>query len=99
MEEIIRLKEIQRTWLASESDTDSVQAGAKDLTQFGAFAMIDALAHGDITRFETVLKQDIITVLTKLKYDKDVTDFQKRLHAIKQRNAKNDSRHSKGRRR
>ena len=64
-------------------------ANIAELDKFGSFKTIDALAQGDILKYNEVLKCSYITVVTKMQYGNAVAQYQERLMKVKQRNAKN----------
>ena len=60
-----------------------------ELDKFGHFKTVDALAGGDILKYNDVLKVSYITVVTKMQYSAEVNKYQERLAKVKKRKAKN----------
>jgi len=52
------------------------------LDVFKEHKTIDALAGGDILKYEQVLEMPYETVFVKLWYEKEMAEYQKRLHEI-----------------
>jgi len=53
---------------------------------------MDALAQGDVTKYNEVLLIDFTTVITKLYYDKEVADYQKRYMKVMERKGREKTR-------
>ena len=87
MEQYIETKEKRQRWLSRDADSDQVQAGSEILASFGEFTTIDALAGGDVTKYDEILDLDLITALTKLKYNMEQDIFSNRLYKIKEKRA------------
>jgi hypothetical protein len=68
-----------------------VKARVKELDKFGDFKTIDALAGGDVTKYDEVLKIPLNTALLKLYYSKEVNDFRERLSVVHSNNARNEA--------
>ena len=45
--------------------------------KYGWFNSIYALANGDVSKFETVTKQNIFTALTWLEFEKEKTEIER----------------------
>ena len=83
-----QLKTKRNRWLEVELESDQVQAGSQNIENFGEFSTIDALAEGDVTKYDEILKIDTITIFTKLRFNMTVNKYQKSLYRIKERNIK-----------
>lgn len=59
------------------------------LDKFGIFKTIDALAGGDVLKYEAVLALDVNTIFTKLAYNQEVDAFQDRLNEVLDRDRAN----------
>jgi hypothetical protein len=74
-----RLAKFRNEWLASD-ETELLEAGGKTLEKYGEFNLVYTLAGGDPTKFEQVLDVDYITILTTLRYNKDVEKVRKKMN-------------------
>lgn len=61
-------------------------AGVEKLAVYGELQTIDALAEGDVLKYNAILRVSIGTIINKLSYDKDKAQYQKRLYEIKSKN-------------
>lgn len=71
-------------------DEDSYSAGTDEIEAFGELNTIDALANGDITKYEEVLKIDVITCFTKLYLNNRKGEYEKRLYKVKRNKSENE---------
>ena len=58
------------------------------MDKFGVFKTMDALAGGDLLKYDEVLKQEYSTIVMKLQYDMEINQYQERLFEIKKRKNK-----------
>ncbi len=68
--------------LDTETENDLIVAGIDDLNKFGDLNTIDALAGGDILKWQQVLELTYEDVYNKLLKTKTEEDIKKRLEAI-----------------
>lgn len=59
--------------------SEELKAGVKDFAQFGFFGTLNALCKGDVTLYESMLKQKAGVVYNTLVLDKFRTEYQQRL--------------------
>lgn len=50
--------------------------------QFGVFNVVDALAKGDVLKWDEVLQIECATVLIKMKLDQERNKFEQRLQKV-----------------
>ncbi|HNQ20436.1 MAG TPA: hypothetical protein PKI46_05185 [Bacteroidales bacterium] len=87
IEEIIEMEHIR---LSSTAKDDLIMAGVELLNQYGDIATIDALAGGDILRWQQIELLPWQIVFTKLCMDKDKAQIQENyLEIIKNKNTTN----------
>lgn len=95
MSEVFRIEQIRREKLEKKADDDAVRADVEKLSKYGELQTIDALAGGDVLKYNEVLKLTIGTVINKLAYDKEKAEYQERLMKVKRKNAERDSRNNR----
>jgi hypothetical protein len=61
---------------------EQIRAGIKEFSKFGAFNSIDALAGGDITKWEAVVRLPMSDVVLKLKMNQQQYRYEKKYHEI-----------------
>ena len=74
--------EIENKELQSEYETTQIQAGVKELSQFGNFSTIDSLADGNVLNYDAVTNLPYIVIFTKLRYEKIKNNYYKKLQKI-----------------
>lgn len=65
-----------------EYTNEQIRAGIKEFSKFGAFNSIDALAGGDITKWEAVVRLPMSDVVLKLKMNQQQYRYEKKYHDI-----------------
>jgi hypothetical protein len=65
-----------------EYTNEQIRAGIKEFSKFGAFNSIDALAGGDITKWEAVVRLPMSDVVLKLKMNQQQHRYEKKYHQI-----------------
>ena len=58
----------------------AILGGAELFDKYGMFNIIEELAQGDITKFDSILSIDCATALIKLKLNQDKSEYERRLH-------------------
>ena len=64
-------------------DSEEVAANPSQIRKFGWFRTWDALAGGDIARYNEILKQPYIVVLTKLRLSYEQANYDRRLGKLR----------------
>lgn len=64
--------------LKLEPTAEQLKAGIKKLDKYGMMNMIDALAGGDMLKYEAVLMMEYSVAFTKLRMNKDAELFRRR---------------------
>jgi hypothetical protein len=62
--------------------SEQIRAGIKEFDKFGAFNSIDALAGGDITKWEEVVRLPMSDVVLKMKMNQQQYSYDKKYHEI-----------------
>ena len=75
--------------LSQETNNEQELAGVKVFEQFGVFNIVDALAQGDVLRWDAVLQIECATVLIKMKLDQERNKFEQRLQKVYDNKRKN----------
>ena len=78
-----KLREMEQTHLGSPPDAKLVQAGIKKLDVFGDLNSIDALAQGDILKWDAIQELPYEVVFTKLMKMAIEGDITKKLSKMK----------------
>lgn len=69
--------------LSGDIDADWIMAdGSQKMSKFGVLNTIDALANGDITKWELIENLPYWTVITKLRMNKEMAGIQKAIASI-----------------
>lgn len=74
--QIEKINELEKK-LVYEPDNTEIEAGIERFGQFGYFATVDALAGGDITKYDQVGAVDYATVYAKLLLNKAENEYRK----------------------
>lgn len=82
MESLKQIDEKWDKWLSKKPKKTEKAAGIEKLSWAGHMATVDALAGGDVLRYDAVLRLPISTALFKLKYDRSIREYQERLMEV-----------------
>ena len=94
--DVARIDKERTQRLRTKADEDAVKARFEKVARWDEFATIDALAKGDILKYNDVLELTIGTVINKLEYDKDKAEYQERLYNVKKKKAERNAERNKG---
>jgi hypothetical protein len=72
--------------LNSRPDADMISAGIDIFSDYANFGQYYSLAKGDITKIENIKKIKYSLCFLFLKYEKDISDFERALQRIKMKN-------------
>ena len=79
---------IEEKYLSSEPEPEMMAAGIHQLNEFGDMVTVDALAKGDILKYDETKALPYFRVYEKLKLDKVNRDIEKRYQKIMEEKAK-----------
>ena len=80
--EVERINNIENILLSYEPTNEEIEAGMDGMAKFSAIIQIDALAGGDVLKYESIRKLTYEDGLTKLALDKERNEYQKRYMKI-----------------
>src|SRR6185436_1381073 len=80
--EVEKLCKKENDALVSPPTGEEMRAGIERFAEFGSMNSIDAIAMGDITKYEAVQMMDYGTWFTKMKMNKVKSEYQKKLQTI-----------------
>lgn len=81
-DQLKKYQETEAEHLQEASTAEQIRAGVEKFAQFGRMNQVDALAKGDITKYDQVLEIDVNTVFIKLKQMKVDNKFQENYSKI-----------------
>lgn len=76
------ISQIEQNYLQSDPEPEMMAAGIHQLNEFGDMVTIDALAKGDILKYDEIKALPYYKVYEKLKLDKVNRDIEKRYQKI-----------------
>jgi len=86
--EIIRLVGRDKKYLEQKPDADLTLAGIDKLSKFAEMRIIDALAEGDLLKYEKILEMEYDVIFRKLWYVAEQSSFKERYMKIRERKFK-----------
>jgi hypothetical protein len=87
--EIEVIAENEAKTLSGDYDSDMINAGVEELSQFGVITTIDTLANGDVLKWQSILDMRYSTVFTKLYLNKVKAKIETEYQKILDRKRKN----------
>jgi hypothetical protein len=92
LDELNTLALLEQEYLASPPDNDLLNAGVKDLDELGVLNVVDALAGGDILKWDDIKALPYFQVFDKLRKNNLDAKIQKRYAAIQREKNKTKKR-------
>ena len=81
-EQTEKFERLEAKEFPSDPDPDHVEAGIESLTKFGPINILESLSNGDVTKWESIKGIDLGTIFTKLRLNRDKSEFQRKLAEI-----------------
>lgn len=85
LDELENIAKLERQYLSSEAEIELISAGINEMDQFGHINIIDAIAGGDVLKWEDILKLPYYKIFDKQHKNLIENKIQKKLSKIRQK--------------